>query len=134
VRGQGEYCRAWDGSEPVILEPNDEPYVFHSPVFRVASMELDGYAAFIPQSERVIEHGVHHIITVPSGKCHRGCEPPRFDDSAAAVASSRRAVLACMLRRVCTPACVHPLSLYPSAFVRATTVRRTVIVTPTLTA
>ncbi len=87
----------------MILEPNDEPYVFHSPVFRVASMELDGYAAFIPQSERVIEHGVHHIITVPSGKCHRGCEPPRFDDS-------RR-------RRILAPccACMHvATSVYTS--------------------
>ncbi len=57
----------WDGSRPVILEPKVEPYVFHSLVVRVASKELDGYPAFVSQSDRVIQHGLHHIITVPSG-------------------------------------------------------------------
>ncbi len=65
---QGEYCRIWDGSHPLILQPNDKPYVFHSAVCRPASMELDGYPAFISQSENVISHGIHHIITVPSGQ------------------------------------------------------------------
>jgi hypothetical protein len=65
--GQGEVCRAWSGSKPLILGPKDEPYVFNSPVFRLATMEKDGYTAFISQSEKVIEHGIHHIITVPSG-------------------------------------------------------------------
>ena len=65
---QGALCRVWDGSKPVILQPKDEPYVFNSPVFRLATMELDGYPAFINQSEKVIEHSIHHIITVPSGK------------------------------------------------------------------
>jgi hypothetical protein len=64
---QGELCRVWEGSKPVILAPKDDPYVFNSSVFRLASMEKDGYGAYISQSEKVIEHGVHHIITVPSG-------------------------------------------------------------------
>ncbi len=42
--------------------------MFHSAIIRVASEALDGYPAFISQSEKVIQHGVHHIITVPSGQ------------------------------------------------------------------
>ena len=53
VLAQGDLCRVWDGSQPVILQPKDEPYVFNSPVFRLASVERDGYPAFISQSEKV---------------------------------------------------------------------------------
>jgi len=65
---QGELCRVWNGSKPVLLEPKPEPYVFNSSTVRLATQESDGYTAFISQTEKVIEHGVHHIITVPSGK------------------------------------------------------------------
>ena len=46
--------------------------MFHSPIIRAASMVLDGYPAFISPSERVIQHAIHHIITVPSGLCASG--------------------------------------------------------------
>ena len=69
---QGEYCRIWDGSKPLILEPKSDPYIFHSPIIRPATVELDGYDAFVNQSELVIQHAVHHIITVPSGSVRRG--------------------------------------------------------------
>jgi hypothetical protein len=65
---QGEYCRVWNGSHPVLLEPQDLPYVFNNATFRIASKDKDGYDPFVSQTEKVIEHGVHHIITVPSGE------------------------------------------------------------------
>ncbi len=41
-RLQGSLCRVWSGSQPLILQPKDDPYVFNSPVFRLAKPETDG--------------------------------------------------------------------------------------------
>ena len=98
---QGEYCRIWDGSRPIILQPKDEPYVFNSPVFRLATMEADGYPAFINQSEKVIEHGIHHIITVPSGEAGW----PDVTVTARACALRVCALRACALRGCAFHAC-----------------------------
>ena len=91
----------WDGSQPVILQPKDEPYVFNSPVFRLATMEADGYPAFINQSEKVIEHGIHHIITVPSGEAGW----PDVTVTARACALRGCALHACALRGCAFHAC-----------------------------
>jgi len=68
---EGELCRVFLGSKPLILEHQEEMYVFNSPLVRLADEAVNGYGPFASTSALHVEHGVFHRITVPQGQVCR---------------------------------------------------------------
>lgn len=91
---QGEVCRVWEGSRPLILSPSDEVYVRNDVSFRLASEAVDGYGK-----------------SATTAEC---CAPCRGSDSAVALQALSAA-------RVIYSALLHPsrCSLSPQSLTHA---------------
>lgn len=60
----GHLCKAWKGSQAIILESRAEPYEFHDALFRVDNPKQP----FSSMNEPYIRHMSLHRLRIPAGK------------------------------------------------------------------